>query len=693
MRIAFAASLILLATTLCAQEQRPHRPTPPQRFFDWTQPTFDAGEYAGRRARLIAELQRSGGGVFVTPSHEGSSDGGTFRQLDDFLYLTGLELPHSVLALDADAGTVTLFTPSNDRRFDDPARRNDFPGRRLGSDPALAERSRIADIRTFSAFDEALTAWQAAGRVVRVDPGRGGELPPIETAPIRSWSPARAFLDHLRQLHPALDVRSAFAEVAAVRMIKTPAEIAVVRRACAITARGIRAAAGAIGDGVEERALEGVLEGSFKAQGAQRPAFDSIIKSGPNSLWPWRILAAHYDRRNRAMHAGELVIFDVGCELDHYASDVGRTFPVGGRFTPPQRELLTMVTAVADRVIAAVRPGATLADLQQVAIAAIPAEHRRYMQAASFFGHHVGLAVGDPALTGVALAPGMVFTVEPWYYNHDEDVAVFVEDVVLVTDDGAENLTADLPRTSAALESMVGAAAPRRVTILSYNIRHGLGLDGKLDLERAARVIDALEPDVVALQEIDEGCGRSGGVDQAQRLGELTGMHAMFGAFMPYDGGRYGMALLSRHPVEAWENHRLPDGDEPRSTVAARIRVRGSQQRLVVAGIHLYRTEAERVAQAERLIELFGTQDVPVVLVGDFNSRPGSAVLELLDRHWDVAPKAGVSFTFPANAPDHEIDFVLTPNDGRVRVLDCHVVEDVVTSDHRPVLTVVELGG
>ncbi|MCH7709012.1 MAG: aminopeptidase P family protein [Myxococcales bacterium] len=124
--------------------------------------------------------------------------------------------------------------------------------------------------------------------------------------------------------------------------------------------------------GVDERTLEGELEAAFKRGGAQRPAFDSIVKSGPNSLWPWRILAAHYDRRNRVMLDGELVIFDVGCEVDHYASDVGRTFPVSGAFTLEQEAALRVSTTAADAVIAAVRPGVTLAELQAVAEAASP---------------------------------------------------------------------------------------------------------------------------------------------------------------------------------------------------------------------------------------------------------------------------------------------------------------------------------
>ena len=218
---------------------------------------------------------------------------------------------------------------------------------------------------------------------------------------------------------------------------------------------GIRHAATFIEPGVDERRLEGELEASFKRNGSQRMAFASIIKSGPNSLWPWRILASHYNRRNRAMHAGDLVIFDVGAELNYYISDVGRTFPVSGTFTPRQREILTMEVAVSDAIIAAIRPGVTFADLQRAADAAIPAAHKPYMQTGLFFGHHLGLDTGDPNLPDAKLQPGMIFTVEPWYYNHEEGISVFTEDEVLVTTTGVEVLTASLPRTPNEIEALM----------------------------------------------------------------------------------------------------------------------------------------------------------------------------------------------------------------------------------------------
>lgn len=667
----------------------PSAQTPPQHYFEWTELSFAPDEYRGRREAMIDALAASGGGVYLTRSHEGTSHGETFRQLDDFLYFTGLELPRSVLAIDADRRVVTLFVPGTDRRFADPARRNDFPGRRLARDPELAARTGLGDFRLASELGDALAKWEGEDRLVRLDPGRNGLEPrPVEL--FAADSESTQLVTWLRQTRPKLRLRSARDEIAGLRMVKSPAEIDVLRRAAAITAGSMAETARAIRPGVDERTLEGTLERGFKTRGAQRRAFDSIIKSGPNSLWPWRILATHYDRRNRAMERGELVIFDVGCELDHYASDVGRTFPVAGAFTERQRELVEMVTAAADAVIAATRPGVTLAELQQVARAAIPAAERRHMQAGLFYGHHVGLAVGDAALTGAPLPAGAVFTVEPWYYNHDEEIAVFVEDMVLVTDTGAVNLTASLPRTSGELEAMVGPAvdAGPHLRILSYNVRHGEGMDHELDLARTARVIERTRPDLVALQEIDLGTNRTGSVDQARRLGELTGMHAVFGEFMEYDGGRYGMALLSRHPIERADNHRLPDGAEPRSALAAHVRLTGTDRRLVLVGLHLYRTEEERFAQASRVAEIFGAEATPVILAGDLNSEPGTRPMRALLDRWQLPAKRNGQHTFPASEPDQDIDHVLLPRDGPFRLIEYQVIDEPSASDHRPVLAV-----
>lgn len=226
--------------------------------------------------------------------------------------------------------------------------------------------------------------------------------------------------------------------------------------------------------------------------------------------------------------------------------------------------------------------------------------------------------------------------------------------------------------------------------ILAYNTHHGEGMDGTLDLERIGALIAETEPDVVTLQEIDQAVDRTGGVDQAVRYGALTGMEPLFGDFMEYQGGRYGMALLSRLEILESTNIRLPPGAEPRSALTARIRLPGSGREAVISGIHFYRTEEERLAQATSLMESLKDEDGLVLLAGDFNSTPGSPVMELLETRWTVALKTGSPLTFPADGPEREIDFVLLRPKGQVRVLEHRVLDEEVASDHRPVLIVLE---
>ena len=408
----------------------------------------------------MASLAAGGGGIFLAPSRSGPSDGGTFRQLDDFLYFTGLELPDSILAIDADTRETVVFAPAHDRRFAERSRPNDFPGRPLQADREIGRRAGVGELQPIERFARKLSDWTRAGRLIRINPGQSGVLRQRPLEPIQTWSPLQHFQAFLAQARPAPRIGSAYAEVARLRMVKSAAEIAAIRRSVALAAEGIRRATLAIQDGVDERSLEADIESIWKHGGAQRVAFASIVKSGPNALWPWRILAAQSDRRNRAMSNGELVIFDVGCELDSYVSDVGRTFPVSGTFSPEQRRILEMEVAVADALIDAIRPGITLAQVQAAGVARIPAEARPYMQTGLYFGHHIGLSSGDPSLPDAPLEPGMVVTVEPWYYNHDRGISVFTEDDVLVTADGNENLTRSLPRTPDGLEQLM-----RRATV------------------------------------------------------------------------------------------------------------------------------------------------------------------------------------------------------------------------------------
>ncbi len=466
-RALFAAALLcqmLVAIRVVpahAQSAETSSARQPEHLTSWTRPTFPPDEYEARRAAARSRLGDND--ILLVPSADGTSGGETFRQRDDFEYFVGLEIPRSILAVDGRSGRSLLFVPRTDTRFENSGRANDFPGRAILDDTTVRSLSRVDTVLIDSALDEFLFSALNRGARVLVNLERPGDVTASAPNAFRLPSAGEVLVAALQREHAEITLGNAYPLVAHVRMIKSAREIVTLRAAARDTRIAIARGAAQVRPGVDERTLAGRLTADCLALGSQRDAFAPIIKSGPNSLWAWRILGAHYDRRNRVMRSGDLVIYDVGCERDHYVSDVGRTFPVDQQFTPRQRELVEMVRTVSDAIIAAARPGVTLADLQAAARAAIPASAARYMQAPLFFGHHIGLTAGDPSLPEARLAAGMVFTVEPWYYNHDEGIAVFLEDEILITPQGSENLTAALPRDAAGLERLRRGLAPELV--------------------------------------------------------------------------------------------------------------------------------------------------------------------------------------------------------------------------------------
>jgi endonuclease/exonuclease/phosphatase family metal-dependent hydrolase len=227
--------------------------------------------------------------------------------------------------------------------------------------------------------------------------------------------------------------------------------------------------------------------------------------------------------------------------------------------------------------------------------------------------------------------------------------------------------------------------------VMTYNIHHGEGTDGKFDLERIAKVILAEMPDLVAIQEVDVKTGRSRGVDQAAELIRLTGMEGRFGKFMDFNGGEYGQMVLSRFPIKAVMNHPLPRGPEPRASLAIDVELPDGKP-LVFVGNHLYMTEAERLAQAKALREAVGTDpEARVILAGDFNSEPGESPMRYLRERWSDPGVDAIAPTWPSDGPKVEIDYILVPT--AFRKVRYEVLGEKVASDHRPLVGVFKYGG
>ncbi|NNM34757.1 MAG: hypothetical protein HKO53_16900, partial [Gemmatimonadetes bacterium] len=245
-------------------------PTPEQRYGDWVRRLdFRPQEYAFRRSNMIRLLRESGGGMMIVPSSDGRTHGDTFRQLGDFWYYTGLEVPNSVLVLDADRDRSILFLPATDYRFENPGRPNDFPGRPLLDDFQLRSIAGIEEYRDASEFEDYL-ARRARGRAtLRVNLGAPGAFEPPAVPFFGGLDPVTAMLVRIGQDHPEARIANAFEEVAMGRMVKSRFEVEKMRIAADATTQGIRDAAARIRPGIDERTLQGVFEETCRSRGAQ----------------------------------------------------------------------------------------------------------------------------------------------------------------------------------------------------------------------------------------------------------------------------------------------------------------------------------------------------------------------------------------------------------------------------------------
>ncbi len=218
--------------------------------------------------------------------------------------------------------------------------------------------------------------------------------------------------------------------------------------------------------------------------------------------------------------------------------------------------------------------------------------------------------------------------------------------------------------------------------VATFNIRHGLGMDGRLDLARSAAAIAALECDLVAVQEVDVGCARSGRVDQAGELARLTGLTPCFGPAIAFDGGLYGILVLSRLPVSLWSALPLP-GQEPRCLLSVDVVWAGSPLRFCAT--HLDLDAEQRRLSLPLLLRATAQHGVPFVLAGDLNSTPDSGLVQELVAGWQAVASLAGPPTYPADAPTERIDYILPGPAGAWQVLAMDVIADALTSDHRPV--------
>lgn len=252
-----------------------------------------------------------------------------------------------------------------------------------------------------------------------------------------------------------------------------------------------------------------------------------------------------------------------------------------------------------------------------------------------------------------------------------------------------------------ASRSDVFAAEPLRLRVLSYNIHHGEGTDGRLDLKRIARVIQRSQADVVALQEVDNKTQRTGCVDQAAELARLLGWKGKFGRSIDLGSGQYGNAVLSRFEIKGHRVHALPNpaGGEARSVLEVTISItaeRGkSAAQFILFNTHFDHTrdERNRMASAEFINNRLTSGKTPALLVGDLNATPESKPLAELARGWTNPGAQRKLLTIPAARPLKQIDYVLLRPAKGWKIIEQRVIDEPAASDHRPLLAVLELVG
>jgi len=236
--------------------------------------------------------------------------------------------------------------------------------------------------------------------------------------------------------------------------------------------------------------------------------------------------------------------------------------------------------------------------------------------------------------------------------------------------------------------SCLSSTTAVEIRVASYNIRHGVGLDRKLDLDRTAGVIRRIDPHLVGLQEVDNRARRSQGIPQAEFLGRALRMQSRFGKSMDFEGGGYGMAALSKFPIRRTESIRLPEGNEPRVALLTEVELPGGR-RIALVNVHFdwVGNDDYRYAQARHLRDRLRNLGMPFVLLGDFNDRRGSRTLALFQRIADESRKQpGQGPTFPADDSSVEIDHIFFGPPGAWEFSPTEVIDERAASDHRPLV-------
>ena len=388
--------------------------------------------FVDRREALMRSL---GEGIAVLYSQGRETETG-YRADGNFWYLTGLDEPGAILVLapQQKVRQVLLLLPHD-------IEKEQWTGRR----PPLSE-----SLRRTLGFDE-IYRTEGLDSVLLQCVRRSTELHLISSlvGPSAAIPPDLELYQKIAARVPGVTIKNSSHLLESMRVVKSIEEITAIERAIQVTYQGMTELLAEVRPGVTEYQLDGTLEDSFKRQGAQHMAFDPIIGAGEETT------IIHYQKRNRSLEAGQLLLLDVGAEWDHYAADITRTIPVDGRFTQEQALVYDLVLKAQNATIKSIKPGVTLEELNDIARDVICEAGYEFIHHIS---HPVGLEVHEVLDFGLELKPGMVITVEPGIYLPDKKFGVRIEDDVLITEAGCRILSNQIPRERKDIETWMTRA-------------------------------------------------------------------------------------------------------------------------------------------------------------------------------------------------------------------------------------------
>lgn len=440
---------------------------------------FPPGEFASRRAAVYDAIGKDAITIVQgAPTPVGYT---RFRQSNDFYYLCGVEVPNAYLVLDGASRKTALYLPHRNEG------RERGEGKMLSAEDA-EEVVKLSGVD--SVFGTDLLAEHLARTLQRrapltayipLFPAEGSaesrdlalrRVADLATDPFEASAPrAGAFAAKLKERFPNLSIADLSPALDNLRLIKSPREIAMVRKATRLSGLALVESMRSTKPGQYERELDGLAKFIYYRNGAQGDAYYSLIASGRNAWFP------HYNAGKRKMEDGDFLLMDYAPDYGYYMSDVTRMWPVNGKFSQWQRELYGFYLVCYRAILKAIRPGATAAAIMldavkemERALAAAKFSKDTHRKAAEEFvkeyraaagrpeallGHWVGMATHDDGPHSGPLKPGMVFTIEPALRVPEEKIYVRLEDVIVIGEKSAEVLSDFVPSDPDAIEKIM----------------------------------------------------------------------------------------------------------------------------------------------------------------------------------------------------------------------------------------------